>query len=68
MTFEAVLVSTLFLANLTVPSEALEAFRLHLVGKMLDGSDFGFRHFGGLLGDAVKNKDIGVRYSGFEEG
>lgn len=36
---EAILVSALFLADLAVPSEALETFRLHLVGQVFWRSD-----------------------------
>lgn len=39
MAFETVLVSALFLADLAVPSKALQAFRLHLVCQVLWRSD-----------------------------
>lgn len=38
--FEPVFVSALFLADLAVPSKALEAFRLHLVCQVLWRSDW----------------------------
>ena len=40
MTLEAVLVSTLFLANLTIPSETLKSLGLHLVSDVLRGTDW----------------------------
>jgi hypothetical protein len=45
--FEAVLVAALLAADLTVPSQPLEAFRLHLVGDVFRGAHFCFRHNGG---------------------
>jgi len=42
--FEAILVSTLLLTDLTVPSQPLKPFGLHLVGEVLGGSDFSARH------------------------
>jgi len=44
VTFETVLVATLFLTYLTVPSQALQAFRFLLVGDSFGGSCFGSRH------------------------
>jgi len=40
MTLESVLVSALFLADLTVPPQALEALGFHLVRNELWGSDW----------------------------
>ena len=39
VTLESVLVSTLFLADLTVPSQPLEALGLHLVGEVFGCSN-----------------------------
>ena len=39
MTFKTVFISTLLLANLTVPSQALQAFGFHLVRNILRGSN-----------------------------
>ena len=39
MTFETVLVTTLFLANLTVPSQPLKSLGLHLVCDVLRSTD-----------------------------
>jgi hypothetical protein len=44
MTLETVLVATLFLTYLTVPSQALQTFRFLLVGDSFGGSCFGSRH------------------------
>lgn len=41
---EPIFISALFLAHLTVPPEALEAFGLHLVGEPFCRSDFCLRH------------------------
>ena len=41
VTFEPVVVSTLLLADLTVPSQSLKSFGLHLVGEIFRGSDCG---------------------------
>ena len=37
--FESVFISALFLADLTVPPEALQPLRLHLVRKVFGGPD-----------------------------
>lgn len=50
MLLEAVLVATLLLADLAVPAQALQAFRLHLVGDIFRAADFGFGHGGGVAG------------------
>jgi hypothetical protein len=39
MTFESIFIPTLLLANLTVPSQALQAFGFHLVRNILWGSN-----------------------------
>jgi len=44
---EAVLIAHLPLAQLAVPAEALQAFRLHLVVELLGRAHFCFRHLGG---------------------
>jgi hypothetical protein len=41
VTLESVLVSTLFLADLTVPSQPLKSFGLHRVGEVLGRSNCG---------------------------
>jgi len=41
VTFESVFVPTLFLADLTVPSQPLEALGLHLVGEVFGRSNYG---------------------------
>lgn len=46
MTLEAVLVPALLLAYLTEPPEPLEPLTFHLIGKVLHGARFGFRHDG----------------------
>lgn len=51
MLFESVLVTALLAADLTVPSQTLEAFRLHLVCDVLRASYFCFRHVGGVDSD-----------------
>nr|POE90355.1 hypothetical protein CFP56_71080 [Quercus suber] len=45
--FEAVLVPTLFLADLTIPSQSLKTFGFHLVGDVFGRTDLCFRHDGG---------------------
>lgn len=40
MTLEAILISTLFLANLTVPPQALKPLGLHLVRNILRGTNY----------------------------
>jgi hypothetical protein len=47
MHLETVLIPHLTFADLTVPSEALQAFRLHLVRDIFCRPDLGFRHRGG---------------------
>ena len=47
--FEAVLVAALLAADLTVPSQPLEAFRLHLVRDVFRAANFCFRHGGGIV-------------------
>ena len=42
VTFETVFVSALLLADLAVPSQPLKSFRLHLIGDVLRGTDWGF--------------------------
>ena len=44
MTFESVFIATLFFADLAVPSESLETFRLLLVCDGFGGSSFGAGH------------------------
>jgi len=44
--FEAILIAHLALADLTVPSQPLESFRLELIVEELRGSYFCFRHLG----------------------
>src|ERR1700694_851922 len=44
MTFESVFIATLFFADLEVPSESLETFRLLLVCDGFGGSSFGAGH------------------------
>jgi hypothetical protein len=39
MTFESIFVSTLFLADLAVPAQALQAFRFHLVCNIFGSSN-----------------------------
>ena len=39
VTFESVVVSTLLLADLTVPSQSLKSLGLHLVGEIFWGSN-----------------------------
>lgn len=39
VTFESVVVSTLLLADLTVPSQSLKSLGLHLVGEVFWGSN-----------------------------
>jgi len=46
VTLETVLVSTLFLADLTEPAQPLKSLGLHLVGYVLGRSDFCARHIG----------------------
>ena len=41
VTFESVVVSTLLLADLTVPSQSLKSLGLHLVGEIFGGSNYG---------------------------
>ena len=41
VTLESVVVSTLLLADLTVPSQSLKSLGLHLVGEVLGCSDCG---------------------------
>lgn len=41
VTLESVFVSTLLLADLTVPSQSLKSLGLHLVGEVFGGSDCG---------------------------
>lgn len=41
VTLESVVVSTLLLADLTVPTQSLKSLGLHLVGEVLGGSNFG---------------------------
>lgn len=53
MAFEAVLITHLAAAGLTEPSQALEAFRLHLVGDRLGGAGFCTRHDSGKVGEVV---------------
>lgn len=53
MAFEAVLVSTLLLAFLAVPSKATQALGLHLVGDIFRGADFSARH-GGVAWSGVR--------------
>jgi len=40
VTLEAVLISTLFLADLTVPPQALQAFGFHLIRDKLGSSNY----------------------------
>ena len=49
MLLEAVLITALFSAYLTVPSQALKSFRLHLICDVFRASHFGFRHGGGIF-------------------
>ena len=39
VTLESVVVSTLLLADLTVPSQSLKTLRLHLIGEVFGGSN-----------------------------
>ena len=41
VTLESVVVPTLFLADLTVPSQSLKSLGLHLVGEILGCSNYG---------------------------
>ena len=51
MLLKAVLIPALLSAYLTVPSQTLEAFRLHLVCDVLGASYFGFWHVDGFFSD-----------------
>jgi len=42
VTLESVVVPTLFLADLTVPSQSLKSLGLHLVGEVLGCSNYAF--------------------------
>ena len=46
VTFEAVFVSTLLFADLTVPAESLETLGLHLVSNVLRSADYEFKEKG----------------------
>jgi hypothetical protein len=48
--FEPVFIAHLSLAYLAVPAQTLKPFRLHFVGEVLGGADFGARHRGGSEG------------------
>jgi hypothetical protein len=50
---EAVLVAALFLADLAVPAQALQAFGFHFVRDIFCAADFGFRHGGGGIARGV---------------
>ncbi len=45
VTFEPVLIPTLFLTHLTEPTKLLESLGLHLVGQVLGRTFLCFRHF-----------------------
>jgi len=63
VTLKAVLISHLTLAGLTVPSQPLKPFGLHLVGDVLGRPNFGSRH---LCGGSSRRCEIemGGRGSG----
>lgn len=48
MALESILVSTLFLTSLTVPSQPLQSFAFHLIRDVLSRTDLCFGHDGGI--------------------
>lgn len=64
MAFEAVGVAALLLAGLTVPAQALESFRLHLIRQILVGPDFCARHGDGCAGATLLSMGGGERALG----